>query len=495
MSRRNIAVSVAVAVVASVVLVGSRGGSSGTAQAAGNGQIATATAKVVRTDLAVTEQVSGSIGYDGSSTIVNPGGGSAQSVTAAQQAVSQAQAALNADQVAAGDTAASSNQAMAAAQSALTAAQSALTADTATQSRDCATAAPSCTSDGAKVAQDEAQVAQQQQAQATAALNATRSAHQDQAKLAADNSALGNAQSALAGVLRVAANPGTTYTALPAPGQVVTQGQALYAIDGKAVPLFYGPTVMWQDFRAGMDDGADVGELTANLLALGFGAPAGLSASNHFSSATEDAVRRWQTSLGLPATGVIRMGELQFAPGAVRVSAVHAALGGAVTPGPVLDATTTTRIVTIALAVDKEYLVHAGDAVGVILPDGKTTTTGHVRDVSTVATAPSSGSGGSGGGGTPTVTVTVVLDHPSETGNLDQAPVSVTITDQAVQGVLAVPINALVALAEGGDAVDVVDPGGARHLVAVTAGLFSNTMVQVSGNGIAEGTVVEVPSS
>ena len=159
-----------------------------------------------------------------------------------------------------------------------------------------------------------------------------------------------------------------------------------------------------------------------------------------------------------------------------------------------LDASSTTRVVTVALPVTHEYLVHAGDAVSVVLPDGKTTTAGRVRDISTVATAPSS-AGSAGASSTPTVTMTITLDKPNETGNLDQAPVEVNVTDQAARGVLAVPINALLALAEGGDAVEVVSADGTRRLVAVQTGLFSDTMVQVGGPGIAEGMLVEVPSS
>jgi multidrug efflux pump subunit AcrA (membrane-fusion protein) len=147
----------------------------------------------------------------------------------------------------------------------------------------------------------------------------------------------------------------------------------------------------------------------------------------------------------------------------------------------------------VALPVTNEYLIHTGDTVSVVLPDGKTTTAGHIRDISTVATAPASG--GAGGNSTPTVNVTITLDRPSETGNLDQAPVEVNITDKTVRAVLAVPINALLALAEGGDAVEVVSPDGTRQLVAVQTGLFSDTMVQVSGAGLAEGMLVEVPSS
>jgi hypothetical protein len=35
--------------------------------------------------------------------------------------------------------------------------------------------------------------------------------------------------------------PGTAYTALPAPGATIRRGQALYEVDGTPVTLFYGP--------------------------------------------------------------------------------------------------------------------------------------------------------------------------------------------------------------------------------------------------------------
>jgi hypothetical protein len=464
----------------------------GTAHAANGSPPSTSTERVLRTDLAATENVSGSIGYDGSYTVVNPAGTSAQAVKQAQQALAQAQSALAADGTAATDTTAANTQSIAEAKAALAATQSSLSVDQAKQTTDCAGAAassPACQQDGQKVTQDQAQILQQAGLLAGARLAAVRSSHQDQAKLATDNAAVQNAQAALTDAQRTAANPGTAFTWLPAAGQVVGRNQPLYAIDGKPVPLLFGTTAMWRDFELGMDDGPDVAELTANLIALGFGR--GLTQGPHFSQATADAVKRWQVSLGLAAAGTIRLGEVQFAPAALRVSSLHAATGAAAAPGPVLDATSTVRIVTVPLTVDKESLVHAGDAVSILLPDGKTTTRGHVRDISSVATAPA---GGGGGGGTPTVTVTVTLDDPGGTGNLDQAPVEVTITDQAVHGVLAVPINALLALAEGGDAVAVVTQG-ARHLVAVQTGLFSDTLVEVSGDGIVEGTVVEVPSS
>jgi hypothetical protein len=72
--------------------------------------------------------------------------------------------------------------------------------------------------------------------------------------------------------------------------------------------------------------------------------------------------------------------------------------------------------------------------------------------------------------------------------------VNIDITTQRADGVLAVPVNALLALQGGGDAVEVVT-GSTHQLVGVTTGLYSNTMVQISGAGITAGTRVEVPSS
>jgi hypothetical protein len=154
--------------------------------------------------------------------------------------------------------------------------------------------------------------------------------------------------------------------------------------------------------------------------------------------------------------------------------------------------------------VSQQHLVKAGDAVTVTMPDGRATTPGTVAAVSSVASGASadrSGNTASSAGQSPSpndaplfVNVTVRLTDPAATGNIDQAPVIVNVTDQSVHGVLAVPVYALVALAEGGYAVWVVDRG-ARHLAAVHAGLFANALVEVSGPGIDAGTTVEVPAS
>ena len=303
---------------------------------------------------------------------------------------------------------------------------------------------------------------------------------------------------------------GGVYTWLPEPGAVIKQDQPVYSVGNVPVPLLYGSLPAYRQFDAGMSDGADVGQLTRDLIALGYGD--GLAQSDHYSSATAAAVQRWQKALGLQATGEIPLGEVVFEPGPIRVTSVTPSVGTSAGGGTVLTATGTTPIVVVDLDVSEEYLVKPGDAVTVVLPDGTTTVGGHIETVGTVATCPGGGGVGAGGGGSgsanqspcesggsgnasaPTVTVTITLDSTPPGATFDQAPVNVNITTQTVDNVLAVPVNALLALAGGGYGVDVVT-GKTSHLVGVTTGLYSNTLVQVSGSGLTAGTLVEVPSS
>jgi hypothetical protein len=130
----------------------------------------------------------------------------------------------------------------------------------------------------------------------------------------------------------------------------------------------------------------------------------------------------------------------------------------------------------------------------ITLPDNSTTP-GHVSYVGTVATVPSDQNGG--GTSSPTIVVDVAPDHAAATGRLDQAPVDVSITTATLRNVLAVPVNALVALAGGGYAVEEVESTGVHQLVGVKVGLFDDAagMVEVSGSGLAAGQRVVVPAA
>jgi Putative peptidoglycan binding domain len=295
-------------------------------------------------------------------------------------------------------------------------------------------------------------------------------------------------------------------TRVPAVGAVVGRGQTLFEVDGHPVPLWYGARPAWRAFGLGMTDGQDVRQLEANLVALGFDPDRAITVDRHYSWATVAAVKRWQQASGRARTGAVPLGQVVFLPGPIRVATVTATVGAPLPAGTaILSATSTRPLVTVALDPAMQQLVRRGDRVEVTLPDGKTTR-GTVATVGRVATQPSTGSGqngsegqGQGGSGSSsgqaTVQVTVRLANPKAAGGLDQAPVQVAITTQAHRGVLAVPINALLAQPGGGYAVQVLQ-GGSRRLVAVRTGLFDETagLVEVNGAGLAEGATVQVPA-
>jgi peptidoglycan hydrolase-like protein with peptidoglycan-binding domain len=283
------------------------------------------------------------------------------------------------------------------------------------------------------------------------------------------------------------AGPGV-YTALPSPGVVVARGQVLYRVNGRPIPLFYGDPA-WRSLGVGVSDGADIKTMELNLLALGFARSSTLIANGHFDAFDAAAVRRWQASLGMPQTGTLALGDVVYAAGPIRVAAVQPTLGMFAQPGqPAIEATTSQQIVLAPLDVSRQTSVKPGDAVVVDLPDGKTSVPGIVTAISPVAAAGSNG-------GPATVTLTISMTDPSAGESLDQAPVSVEVTDSVHAGVLAVPVMALLAESGGQYAVVVIE-GAQRRTVVVTTGLFDDRgLVEVASAGLREGMSVEVPQS
>ena len=282
--------------------------------------------------------------------------------------------------------------------------------------------------------------------------------------------------------------PGTV-TWLPGVGATISQGQELYGVDGHSVPLIYGSTPLYRTLGVGVSNGADVRELNEDLRALGYrSAPVG----DVFTAGTEEAVKAWQKSLGVAQTGAVNPGDTVVEPGAVVVNTVSASLGGSAS-GSLMTLSSTTKVITVNLPVNAEDLATMGEAVRIQLPDGSTTS-GHVTAIGTVATSPNNNNGAQGGSGSgdATIPVTVSLDNQQAVGSLTGAPVKVEFTSAEHPNVLAVPVGALLALAEGGYAIDVVDPNGHTHLVGVTLGMFANGQVEVSGAGVRDGMKVEV---
>nr|MDJ0954649.1 hypothetical protein [Acidimicrobiia bacterium] len=88
--------------------------------------------------------------------------------------------------------------------------------------------------------------------------------------------------------------------------------------------------------------------------------------------------------------------------------------------------------------------------------------------------------------------VTILLDEPSAAAGLDEAPIDIEIVSEEASNVLVVPVNALLALAEGGYAVEVVAADETTRFVRVEIGKFADGVVAVTGD-ISEGDRVLVP--
>jgi peptidoglycan hydrolase-like protein with peptidoglycan-binding domain len=282
-----------------------------------------------------------------------------------------------------------------------------------------------------------------------------------------------------------------TVTALPPSGSTLKRGQALYRVDNAPVVLMYGSLPAYRALSPGTE-GADVRQFEQNLRELGY---TGFTVDDTYSASTGEAVKDWQKDLGLSETGTVELGRVGYTTGPVRIDEQKAAVGDAAQPGTaVLTYTGSARVVTVELDVSDERLASKGAAVKITLPDGKTTA-GKITKTQTVIDTGSADSSGGAASNEPEtkIEVTVTVDDEQALTGLDQASVDVDFTASERKDVLTVPVAALLALAEGGYGVQVVD-GTTTRIVTAQTGLFAGGRVEVTGDGLAEGMTVGMPA-
>jgi peptidoglycan hydrolase-like protein with peptidoglycan-binding domain len=298
---------------------------------------------------------------------------------------------------------------------------------------------------------------------------------------------------------------GGTVTWLPQPGDVVQRNHHLLSLDGSPVVLMNGSVPMYRSLSEGVADGADVRELNADLVALGYDPYGEITVDDHFGAGTADAVDRWEAAHGLTQDGQLTLGRIVFLPGPQRIAAVNVSVGQTLPSGSaaaVMSTTSDRHVVTVQLDASRQTEAVAGEHVYVTLPSngvaqGVITQVGRVAQTNSQTSngGSSQGSGGnstSGPGSAPqaTIPVTISLRHAQRLGSLDQAPVTVAFALTTTRNALSIPVSALLATAGGGDAVDVVQPNGAVVRTPVTPGSFAGGYVQISGPGLTAGMQV-----
>ncbi len=282
----------------------------------------------------------------------------------------------------------------------------------------------------------------------------------------------------------VVGNGAGVVTFLPVVGQVIDVGKSMYRVDDRpAAIVMRGFVPMWRDLSVGVDPGVDVQQLRGNLLELGFGVGKLDGDERRYTTATAAAVRAWQRSVGAVENGKVRLGDVWFSDARVRVSSAPGQVGAAAA-GPVLVVTSLQQRVTASLDTTHLDLAVLGREVGLTWPDGSSTSA-TLTGVSAAARH-AAGDGGDASKATVAVDVTPGAQVPYPDGT----PVKVILTASRETS-LAVPIDAIVAVAGGGFAVEVVTDTGSKRLVPVTLGHAADGWVAVTGE-VGDGMSVVV---
>lgn len=280
-------------------------------------------------------------------------------------------------------------------------------------------------------------------------------------------------------------------TAAPEAGDVIGPGDEAVRVGGQPIALAEGSTPMYRELRRvrswerdeagdelGEMTGDDVEQLQDHLIGLGLDQDGRVADEyGSFGRRTAAAVEEWQRDVGHPATGRVDSTQLLFVDGPVRVETAPAV--GA----PFADLTVSDVDPIFAATVtnqQRSYFAVDG-TVDIELADR--TITGTVTDLVR--------SVGSDGSTTYRVEVSPRPDADIDGVELDDTA-KLTARRVIAEDVLTVPVRALIALAEGGWAVQVDGPDGPM-LKAVELGDVVDGFAEITG--IDEGTAVLVVTS
>ncbi|MFW7413928.1 peptidoglycan-binding protein [Demequina sp. SO4-18] len=294
-------------------------------------------------------------------------------------------------------------------------------------------------------------------------------------------------------------------TAVADPSDALVRGDVAFSVDDEPVALLYGELPMWRDLDTDSEDGADILQLETNLAALGFTDNGDMSVDETFTTATANALEAWEQALGREEPdGVLTQGEVTYAMGELRVDSglergesveagtevLKAALTSEVVDavsddGEVTSAATASEVVSLSISTNDQDQFEEGASVEVELAD-ETVVPGTIQEVAETPERVDEGPDAE-----LALAVTVVVD--SGEGEIVEGPANVRVADAVRESVTMVPVRALVALLEGGYAVEVAGDDGSLAPVAVEIGSFEDGWVEITGD-VRPGENVVVPS-
>lgn len=263
----------------------------------------------------------------------------------------------------------------------------------------------------------------------------------------------------------------------PGKGTVLQPGDMLYKVDEKPTYWTHGDVPMYRELSSG-SEGTDVEQLQRYLQDEGY-LDTDVEADGKFGGTTRTAVKAWQDDHGLKNTGRVDGTQLLFLPyESIRVAAIPRI--GEPANGGVLEVTEPALFVTADVSARKKKAFEGQPVIEVETADGS-------RYPATVESITAQQSQDAFGGQNYRVRLQL-----GTVGDQEPGDVSIEAIDVLAEDVLTVPAQALVALVEGGYAVEVDQPDGTGGYVGVEIGEFADGWVQVTGD-VAEGDRVVVP--
>lgn len=278
-------------------------------------------------------------------------------------------------------------------------------------------------------------------------------------------------------------------TEAPEPGDVLRPGDVAARIAQRPIALVQGDTPMYRELRRvrsgerddageklGEQFGDDVKQLQRYLIGAGLDNDGALTADGIFGKETERAVKEWQRYVGHPATGRVDRTQIVFIPGPVRVERAPS-VGE---PFEDLTVSGIDAVATVSVGSKQRSFFSEGAAVEVEL--ASSTVAGTIRDVERIV----------GDDGSAQFRVRVSLGDDAASNGVEAGDsAKVTASRTVAENALTVPVRALVALAEGGWAVQVNAPTG-PVLTGVELGAVVDGLAEISG--VEDGTTIVVPA-
>ncbi len=285
-------------------------------------------------------------------------------------------------------------------------------------------------------------------------------------------------------VIATSTVPGGTVTAVASEGDILNHGDTLFVVEGDPVTLFVTAVPFYRTLDVG-SVGDDVRVLEESLAGFGFDAGGTLVVDDVFDEATADALVSWQASIGAPVDRVLNIGEIMVTKDPIRVASSHISIGSNVAQGtPIYTPSTSTSVVSVRLPAEDQELMVAGDSVTVVMPNGDDEPASVTKIGNIAIRSQEFGT---------YFEVEITLDRQGAATGLDEAPVDVEVIDDRVENVLVVPVTALLALGEGGYAVQIDSGNGQTRLIAVEAGMYADGSVEVMSSELEAGMKVVVP--